>query len=202
VKTHPVQSQSKEFLVDSGLFLFEIFKTVAIVVVLAALIRYLLVQPFYVVGSSMKPTYHNGDYLLIDEISYRFESPQRGDVIVLKYPPDPSLNYIKRIVGLPGDRVVVKDGKVTIFNAKNPNGFTLTETYIASEHVATLGDVDDTLGKNEYFVLGDNRFPEASSDSRDWGNLPRKDIIGKVWLRAWPPSDFGLAPKAFYTIPK
>lgn len=131
----------------------------------------------------MEPNFHNGDYLIIDEISYQFNGPQRGDVVVFKYPQDLSQRYIKRIVGLPGETIEIKSNEVFIYDE---NGILqpLNELAYLPESTQTSGEVEITLNKDEYFVLGDNRA--FSSDSRRWGALPEKDIIGKVLLRAWP----------------
>lgn len=144
-------------------------------------IRYFIVQPFFVRGESMLPNFQNSDYLIVDELSYRFSDPERGEVIVFRFPQDPSQFYIKRIIGLPEETVDVKDGQVTIYNRQRPEGFVLDEKYLNKE---TPGEVKIKLDPNEYFVMGDNR--DASSDSRRWGPLPRHLIIGKTWLRVWP----------------
>jgi signal peptidase I len=129
----------------------------------------------------MEPNFKDGDYLLVDEISYRFRSPQRGDVIVFRYPKDLSQRFIKRIIGLPGETVEVKNGKITIYNEKG--SVVLNENNYLSA-TATSGDLKFSLGEYEYFVLGDNR--DFSYDSRRFGVLPKEDITGRVFLRAWP----------------
>jgi signal peptidase I len=165
-------------------FIFEIVVILLITFAVVWPIRYFLIQPFFVDGASMEPNFENGQYLIINEISYRFEAPKRGDVVVFRFPLDESKYYIKRIVGLPGETVQVQDGKVKIYNKENPLGFVLDESnYLPG--IYTNKDVRQELAGDEYFVMGDNR--NASYDSRSWGPLPKKDIIGKVWLRAWPP---------------
>lgn len=129
----------------------------------------------------MVPNFHPGDYLIIDEISYRFNGPGRGDVVVFKYPKDTSQKFIKRIIGLPGETVKIKDGKITI--DKDGQSQTLDENYLP-DLSATAGISDFTLSANEYFVLGDNR--QFSYDSRVWGSVETKNIIGKVFLRLLP----------------
>jgi len=129
----------------------------------------------------MAPNFSDGDYLIIDEISYRFSEPQRGDTIVFRFPDNPSQFFIKRIVALPEEKIAIEDSSVTITNKDNPVGFLLNEPYLTE---ITPGQIEVKLDLNEYFVLGDNR--DSSSDSRRWGPLPRHLIIGKVWLRAWP----------------
>lgn len=157
-----------------------ILETIEIFLIALAIVipvRYFLFQPFFVSGASMEPNFQSGEYLLIDEISYRFRDPERGEVVVFRYPKDPSNFFIKRVIGLPGETIEIKDGKVEIHNLEFPNGFVLEESYIQE---STPGDIDLSLQKTEYFVIGDNR--DHSSDSRTWGALTRDDIIGRVWL--------------------
>ncbi|MBI4709231.1 MAG: signal peptidase I [Candidatus Portnoybacteria bacterium] len=166
-----------------GLFVWEIFKIVIISLAIIIPIRYFLVQPFFVKGASMEPNFEDNQYLLIDEISYRFREPQRGEVVVFKYPLKPSEFYIKRIIALPGESVQIKDSKISVYNKEHPDGFSLDE----SSYLGTIPMSDEpkiTLKENEFFVLGDNR--QASYDSRRWGPLPREDLIGRVWIRVWP----------------
>jgi len=163
-------------------FIWEIVKIVIIALIIVVPIRYFIFQPFFVRGQSMEPNFADGDYLIVDEISYRFGSPQRGEVVVFKYPGNPSQRYIKRIVGLPGEMVEVKDSKVIIFNENGTQ--ILNETNYLPSFTSTPRDIRVTLTGDEYFVLGDNRI--SSSDSRNWGPLPREDIIGRVIFRAWP----------------
>ena len=165
------------------LFIWEMSKIVIIALLIVMPIRYFIFQPFFVRGQSMEPNFQNGNYLIVDEISYRLSNPKRGEVVVFKYPLNPSQRYIKRIIGLPGETVEVKDGKVNVYNS---NGIPqiLDELNYLPESAATLGNVGFQLADSEYFVLGDNRT--ASSDSRSWGTLPRENIIGKVFLRVWP----------------
>ena len=159
-------------------FAWEIAKIVIIAAVIVIPIRYFLFQPFFVRGQSMDPNFENGDYLIIDEITYRFRGPERGEVIVFKYPQDPSNRFIKRVIGLPGEVIEIKDGKITI------NGdLILNEEYLPSD-LLTSGDIYITLEDGEYFILGDNR--PYSFDSRRFGPLSEEYIIGRVFLRAWP----------------
>jgi signal peptidase I len=163
-------------------YLWDLVKIIIISLAIILPIRYFIIQPFVVKGNSMEPSFSDGDYLIINEINYRFKNPSRGDVVVFRYPKDLSQYYIKRIIGLPGEKVEVKNGKVKIYNSKNPQGIELKESYLIAG--LTPGNLEVTLANGEYFVLGDNRF--ASSDSRIWGVLPKEDIIGKAWLRGWP----------------
>jgi signal peptidase I len=194
----------------------EIIRTILIVVISVVVFRMVILQPFYVIGSSMAPNFHESDYLFIDELSYFLRAPKRGEVIVFSHPESsctefvekhpvsknilpnsPCRNYIKRVIGLPGETIEVKNGLVRIYNSENPNGLTLDENYV-EPGVKTLGNQKVTIGKNEFYVLGDNRLPNASSDSREWGVLEKKFIIGRAWVRLLPPQDMGFIGKAKY----
>ena len=153
-------------------------------------VRLFIAQPFIVAGHSMDPTFADKDYLIVDEISYRFKDPARGDVTIFRYPKNPKIFYIKRIIGLPGETVEVKDGKIIIKNAENPDGLALTEPYINDDFKRE--EYAQTLKEDEYFVMGDNR--SSSSDSRYWGALPKKNIIGRAFLRLFPPTQISVFP--------
>jgi signal peptidase I len=162
---------------------WEIFKIFIVSLAIIVPIRYFLIQPFFVKGASMEPNYENGEYLVIDEISYRFREPQRGEVVIFHYPADPKEFFIKRIIGLPGETVRFENDKIIIINSVYPEGFALNESgYL--KNILTSGGSAITLAGDEFFVMGDNRG--ASFDSRRWGPLPRKNIVGRVWVRAWP----------------
>ncbi len=167
------------------LFLFEVVKITVITLAIILPVRYFLMQPFFVKGQSMEPNFDDGQYLIIDELSYRLSEPARGEVVVFRYPVDPAQYYIKRIIALPGETVEVADGRIKITNNEHPLGFVLDESKYLPAAISTYGNAKEVLGQDEYFVLGDNRA--ASYDSRRWGVLPSKNITGRVWLRAWPP---------------
>ncbi|MFH1036820.1 MAG: signal peptidase I [Patescibacteria group bacterium] len=167
-------------------FIWEITKIIIIALAIVIPIRYFLFQPFFVRGQSMEPNFENGDYLIVDELSYRLGDPQRGEIIVFKYPQDTTQRYIKRIIGLPGETVEIKNGKVAIYSGDSQPQI-LNESAYLSADIQTTGNLRITLRNDEYFVLGDNR--PVSSDSRRWGVVPREDIVGKVYLRAWPLED-------------
>lgn len=154
--------------------------------------RKFIAEPYIVSGASMSPTFETGHYLIIDKISYRFNLPQRDDVIVMKFPQDTSRDFIKRIIGLPGETVIITNGVVRIINAEYPQGFIIDDSFVQFPKSDTL---TYTLTSNEYFVMGDNRA--GSYDSRIWGALPREDIIGKPLLRLYPFTDMGLFPGSF-----
>ncbi|MSU54439.1 MAG: signal peptidase I [Candidatus Staskawiczbacteria bacterium] len=162
--------------------MWEFVKIAIIAAIIVFPIRYFLFQPFIVKGDSMVPNFHSGDYLIVNEISYRFGDPKRGDVVVLKYPLNNKQKFIKRIVGLPGETVKIKNGKVDIL--RDGKDMSLNEKKYLPDLLQTDGDVNITLGDNKYFVLGDNR--KFSYDSRRWGVLPEEDIIGKAFFRVFP----------------
>ncbi len=147
------------------------------------IVRAFLIQPFLVSGASMEPNFSNGDYLVIDEITYRFREPVRGEVIVFRSPGNNSSYYIKRVIGLPGERVTVRSGAVTVYSGDLKDGFQVPENYLPVG-LKTSGDLDVTLKSGDYFVLGDNR--NFSFDSRSWGPLSKNGIVGLVRLRLWP----------------
>ncbi|MFH1968332.1 MAG: signal peptidase I [bacterium] len=162
-------------------FSWELAKIALIALVIVMPIRYFLFQPFIVKGESMSPNFESGDYLIVDEISYRFSDPKRGDVIVFNYPKDTTQRFIKRIIGLPGETVNITNGEVRVANGEED--IALEESYLP-ENLKTYGLVNVLLNTDEYFVLGDNR--EYSFDSRAWGVVSRKNIIGKAFLRIFP----------------
>ncbi len=163
----------------------ELVQLVLLALLIVVPFRYFVAQPFIVDGLSMYPTFDNGEYLIIDELTYHFHTPERGSPIVFKYPKDPSKYFIKRVIGLPGEKVSIKDGAVTITNAENPDGLELDEPYIKLAKVET-GEY--LVGDKQYFVMGDNRL--QSSDSRIWGVLPEENVVGRPFLRVFPPSLF------------
>lgn len=165
-------------------FIWETVKVVVISLLIIVPVRYYLIQPFYVQGASMEPSFYNKEYLVINEISYRFEDIERGDVVVFHYPRDPKQFFIKRVVGLPGEQVIVRDNSVTVVNSDHPEGFVLDESLYLGEASHTSGNLRVSLDIGEYYVLGDNRG--ASLDSRGFGPIERDVIVGRVWLRGWP----------------
>lgn len=170
-----------------GVFFWELIKVFLISTAIIVPIRYFLVQPFFVRGASMEPNFDDGEYLIVDQLSYRLREPQRGEVVVFRFPLRESQFFIKRIVGLPGETVVVENGKVVIQNADHPQGVILDESAYLDDSLRTGGQVQLHLEEDQYFVLGDNRA--ASSDSRSWGVLPADDLIGRAWIRAFPFND-------------
>lgn len=146
-------------------------------------IRYFLFKPFYVKGESMEPNFYDHEYLIIDELTYHLHQPSRGDVIVFHYPNDPKEYFLKRIIGLPGERVKVAGGNVTVYNDAHPEGVAIDETYLPKD-LETMGDQTTTLGTDEFFVMGDNR--PNSFDSRRFGPINKSLIVGRALFRGWP----------------
>jgi signal peptidase I len=158
----------------------DVFESVVLAVVLFFLLQN-TVQNTVVEGSSMEPALVDGQRLLVNKLAYKFSSPQRGDIVVFHAPHEPGKDFIKRIIGLPGEKVEVRDGRVYI------NDQLLEESYLPRTGGYSWGP--RVVGPDEYFVLGDNRG--NSSDSHSWGMLPAKLIVGKAWISLWPPERFG-----------
>jgi signal peptidase I len=182
-------SANESFLSQVFGFFKELIPVVLMSLAIIIPVRYFLIQPFYVKGASMEPNFHDDEYLIIDEISYRLREPMRGEIVVFRYPNDPRQYFIKRVVGLPGERVVVLDGRVTVFNREYPKGQVVDEGAYLGE-LATPGYKDVVLGNEEYFLMGDNRG--VSLDSRSFGPVQKSLIVGKVWVRGWPPERAGV----------
>lgn len=159
----------------------EILETIVLTLVIFFVIQ-MLVRNFRVVGTSMEPNLHNGQYLIIDKVSYYFSDPQVGDVVVFEPPNRPGEDYVKRIIGLPGQVVEIRNGQVFIDNKPLEEPYTVRRGSYSME--------PRLVGPDEYFVLGDNR--DSSSDSHMWGMLPRANIVGRAWISYWPPSSWGL----------
>lgn len=172
-------------------FTFEIFETAALAVILFLVLYLFLVRPHQIHGDSMLPNYHDGDYLLTEVISYKFlkRGLQRGDIIVFHAPEQPTLDFIKRIIALPGEKIKLQNGQIFIINSEHPEGFLLKEPYLAN---GVTTQPEKTIREGELFevgegfvVMGDNR--PRSSDSRNWGVVKREAVVGRAWLRYWPP---------------
>ncbi|MFA5778220.1 MAG: signal peptidase I [Candidatus Paceibacterota bacterium] len=163
------------------------FAVIALIIVIP--IRLFIAEPFIVSGLSMAPTFQNGDYLIVDKLSYKLSSPQRNDVVVFRYPNNPTKFFIKRIIGLPNETVDIKNNEVTITNEENKDGFKLDQPFIKN-----FGGIDAhlELKSDEYFVLGDNRG--ASSDSRYWGAVKKNLLSGKAFLRLLPINKIDILP--------
>jgi signal peptidase I len=168
---------------------WELARFVIIAVAIVVPIRLFIAQPFIVSGSSMVPTFEDKNYLIVDEISYKFSDPERGDVIIFRYPNDPKKYFIKRIIGLPNEVVDIKNSTIVIASIGGKEKLVLEEPYVKNQ---ASGITHFELKTDEYFVMGDNR--NASSDSRSWGALPKKNIVGRAWLRLWPLNHMDVFP--------
>lgn len=171
-------------------FFKELLKFLFIAFLVVVPFRYFIAQPFIVNGASMEPTFHQGEYLIVDQLSYKtFKDPQRGEITIFRYPSDPSKFFIKRIIGLPGEIIRKQGLKITIVNDKFPDGFEIEEPYIEFQNEDSL---EIKLKDDEYFVMGDNRA--SSSDSRVWGPLKREFVIGRPIIRLFPLSKMQIFP--------
>jgi signal peptidase I len=170
--------------------LIEIVRFSLIALIIVVPVRLFIAQPFIVSGASMEDTFHNGEYLVVDQISYHLGSPERGDVVIFRYPRDPSKYFIKRIIGVPGDTITIEGSVVSVRNTTHPDGLVLNEPYVASMKPGVT--IVEELGEREYFVMGDNR--DQSSDSRVWGVLQEENIIGRALVRLFPPRELGWLP--------
>jgi len=182
-----MQDSLKENTNKTSVF-FEILKTLVVAFVIVVPIRIFIAQPFIVSGTSMDPTFKNGDYLVVDELSYRLKEPARLDVVIFKYPKQQSKFFIKRIIGLPNETITIDSGNITITKT-NGETISLKESYVEYPKQDSLSV---TLDNDEYYVMGDNRA--ASSDSRVWGPLEEKYLVGKAMLRLFPISNLTLMP--------
>jgi signal peptidase I len=195
-----VDNNEEDVYYGVGSFLWEVLKVFFWALIIIMPIRIFLFQPFFVQGASMETNFKDGDYLIVNELGYKetsldfgnmhlfnvssFRDLIRQDVVVFRYPKDPKQFFIKRVIGLPGEKIKIELGVITIYNKEHPEGFVLDEHSYLPSTVLTTGSVLTTLKDDEYFVLGDNR--QFSHDSRAWGVLPKNDVIGKVLIRAWP----------------
>lgn len=184
--TSPSPSEHKQTFREQ---VIELFKFIIIALIFVIPFRVFIAQPFQVSGASMIDTFHDADYLIVDEISYRFRDPVRGEVIVFNNDITQK-NFIKRIIGLPGEKIIISEDQVTVYNDEFPDGVVLTEPYIGTMH--TQGTVSVSLDDSQYFVMGDNR--ENSLDSRSIGPIHRQDIVGRAWLRLLPIHDLSHLP--------
>ncbi|KKU53046.1 MAG: Signal peptidase I [Parcubacteria group bacterium GW2011_GWA2_47_10b] len=162
---------------------WELIRVLVISLLIVIPIRYFVAQPFVVRGASMEPTFQDGEYLIVDELTYRFHPPERGDVIILRYPRDLRKFFIKRVVGLPGETVIIEGGKIKIKSGDGGVPILLEESYLPA-NILTYPDDVMALGEGEFFVLGDNRGDSA--DSRVWGVLESNKLVGRAFLRLWP----------------
>lgn len=186
-QAHPIEMENEPISTLRLIWEVVLYAIIAAAIILP--IRFFIAQPFVVSGSSMFPTFQNGEYLIVDELSRRMSGYQRGDVVILKYPRDPSKYFIKRIIGLPGETVSIRDGVVTIIGKQGGPGVVLDEPYVKNPK---MDSETYNLSDTEYYVMGDNRA--QSSDSRVWGPVPANLMDGKAFLRLFPPTRINLHP--------
>lgn len=190
----------KKFLKSLGSFLLDTVETIVIALAMFAVAYLFLVQPHQVHGDSMLPSFEDKEYLLTEKITYRFRQPKRGEVVIFKYPKAHEYDYIKRVIGLPGEEILIKNGKVEIFNTEHPKGFYLDEFYIAPGGTAGRNTIKEgklfQILEDEYVVMGDNR--SRSSDSREWGTVKREELVGRAWVVYWPPQALAFIKEAEY----
>lgn len=185
-----------KIILKSGGVIWETIKFAAIALLIIVPFRLWIAQPFIVKGASMEPNFSSGEYLIIDEFSYNFlREPKRGEVIVFRYPLNPSEFFIKRVIGLPGETIEIKSEGIKIYNQANPNGFKLDESYLPD--ISSFLEEKVSLAQGDYFVLGDNR--NASLDSRRWGALNESLIVGRAVLRLWPLQRLSFLPGIYQT---
>lgn len=173
-------------------FFTELLKFALVAVIIVVPMRLWVAEPFIVSGASMHPTFDSGQYLVVDELTYHFSEPQRGDVIIFRYPRKPSEFFIKRIIGLPGETLTITNTRIMVTTADGTS-LTLDEPYVLNPGNGTLETI--TLSKEEYFVMGDNR-PD-SSDSRFWGPVQRDHIIGRAFMRLLPVAEASVFPGSY-----
>ena len=176
-------------------FFLDIIETVVVALCIFVIVYLFFLQPHQVVGNSMIPNFHDKEYILTDKISYRFREPRRGEVVVFKSPEDKDKDFIKRVIGLPGEKVKITQGQIYI------NGAVLKESYLDPDLRTPPGkflieNEELAIPPDAYVVFGDNRY--NSSDSRSWGYMPKVDLIGRALLVYWPPNQARAVPKIMY----
>jgi len=184
-----------EILKKLGQFFLDLIETIVMALAIFVVCYLFLFQPHQVKGNSMYPNFHDGEYILTDKVSYRFNSPQRGDVVIFRSPQNKEVDYIKRIIGLTGESIKIENGSILINDQK------LNEAYVPTDYFTTAGSFliegqEFIIPDGEYFVMGDNR--SHSSDSREFGTVKKEEFIGRAFLRYWPINQLGLLPKVHY----
>ncbi len=183
-----VDDQDTEDQRQGGKSILREMMETALLIILVFVVTRVLIQNFRIEGISMEPNLHDGQYLIISKLAYYLHPPERGDVVVFHFPRNPSRDFIKRVIGLPGEKVEIRGESVFV------NGEELEEPYAL--HTGRYAWGPQILAENEYFVLGDNR--DSSSDSHNWGPLSRDAILGKAWISYWPPKYLGTVPNYSY----
>lgn len=176
-------------------FFFDFLETIVVALSIFVVVYLFLFQPHEIKGNSMEPNYHNDEYILTDKVSYRFREPDRGDVIIFRAPTNPDVDYIKRIIALPGEQVKIQNGQVYVNNQPLAEGYVEGTTPLLPASTMQEG-VPIVVADGELFVMGDNRA--HSSDSREFGPIDMKSVIGRAFLRYWPPQQFAILSQARY----
>jgi len=200
MKMHAYNKLMPKILSTVFSFLLDIAEVIFLAFGLYLLLNYLVFNLHNVDGDSMLPTLHDKEYLITNKIANRV-GYKRGDIVIFQYPNMPSKEFVKRLIGLPGEKIQIKSSKVIIYNTKHPEGFVLKETYLSEGMLTTQNSflkegVIMQIPDDEFFVMGDNRG--VSSDSRQWGFVPRKNMVGTAIIRIWPISNFGILRRATY----
>ncbi len=177
--------------------LFDFLQGIVVILALMVMIYLFIMSPQEINGASMEPNFHNGEYILTNKVEYKLRSPNRGDVVIFKSPRNKDVDYIKRIIGKPGDRVMLKDGAYYVNGTKIEEPYLSPGTYISQGSFLREGS-EIVVPNGQYFVSGDNRG--HSSDSREFGTIPLEDFIGRAFLRYWPFSQAGLITPPFYSV--
>lgn len=175
------------------LWFLDFVETIVIALAIFVIMYRFLFQPHQVKGNSMFDNFYDGEYLLTDKISYRFKEPGHGDVVVFKAPQNEDYDYIKRVIGLPGDQVQVENGRILLNNQLLDESGYLSSSVITRAGYYAKEGMTVTVPEASYFVMGDNR--NNSSDSRDWGMVPSGNLVGRAWLRYWPLNTIGVVDK-------
>ncbi len=182
----------KKALKSIGNILLDTLEVFVMALALFAVAYLFLFQPHQINGNSMYPTFRDKEMLITEKVSFYIRKPQRGEIIVFKYPKAPEYDYIKRVIGLPEETIQIKNGRIIIYNNQNPEGFILEEPYLNGSETVSGRFLKENkkyeLPEDGYFLMGDNR--KKSSDSRDWGVVREDEIVGKAWFRYWPPQTF------------
>ncbi|MBI4066076.1 signal peptidase I [Candidatus Gottesmanbacteria bacterium] len=176
---------------------FDFLQGIVVILAIMVMIYLFIMSPQEINGASMEPSFHNGEYILTNKIEYKLRDPKRGDVVIFKSPRNKDIDYIKRIIGEPGDRVELIGGNFYV------NGIKLDELYLGSGTYTSTGNylregTEAVVPEGRYFVAGDNRG--HSSDSREFGPVPKEDFIGKALLRYWPFSEAGMITAPSYSL--
>lgn len=182
-------------------FLSDVLINGVVVIGIVVLIRFFLFSPFKVEGSSMEPSLHTKEYIIVDKISYRIKEPERGDIVVLIPPSNTKERYIKRIIGLPGEKMEFLNGQVLIHNDEYPTGIRIDETYLSAENIKTIFNGEPStieIPENHYYVMGDNR--KHSNDSRNFGTVHERNLVGRAWIIAWPLDNFEIIGDPDYSL--